>query len=296
MRQEQLERQQQPSLLPPPPAAPPRDKHQEFMSHKPPTFSNSADPLQADDWLKFVVKMLNIAQCSDREKVLYALGRLTGPAADWWDAYCATHVAVNTITWVEFSTQFRNYHIPAGLMKIKRKEFLSLKQGGMSVSEYRDKFIQLSRYAPRDVEDDEKKHELFLEGLIGPLQYQLISHTFPSFQRLLDKAIAVENKRFEFGEKRRAANQGHAGSSSCPRYTTTQSTPAHGSSGHQTQQTQTAPPQASTPAGPVAPNASTNRSCFKCGQSGHYANYCPKRATYTTLAPMKQGQASVGKS
>jgi hypothetical protein len=54
-------------------------------------------------------------------------------------------------------------------MKIKRKEFLSLKQGGMSVSEYRDKFIQLSRYAPREVEDDEKKHELFLEGFIRPL-------------------------------------------------------------------------------------------------------------------------------
>jgi hypothetical protein len=43
------------------------------MSHKPPTFSNSTDPLQADDWLKSMDKMLNIAQCSDREKVLYAL-------------------------------------------------------------------------------------------------------------------------------------------------------------------------------------------------------------------------------
>jgi hypothetical protein len=166
----------------------------------------------------------------------------------------------------------------------------------MFVSEYRDKFIQLSRYAPRDVEDDEKKQELFLEGLIGPLQYQLISHTFLSFQRLLDKAIVVENKRCEFGEKRRDANQGQAGSSSRPRYTTIQSTPARGGSGQQTQQTQIVTPQASTPAGPVAPNSSTNRACFKCGQSGHYANYCPNRAAYTTPAPMKQGQASAGKS
>jgi hypothetical protein len=180
-------------------------------------------------------------------------------------------------------------------MKIKRQEFLSLKQRGMSVSEYRDKFIQPSRYAPREVEDDEKKHEVFLEGLIGPLQYQLVSHTFSSFQRLLDKAIAVENKRFEFGEKRRAANQGQAGSSFRPRYTTSQSTPARGSSGQQTQQTQ-ATPQASTPAGPVAPSTSTNKSCFKCGQSEHYANYCPNKAAYTTPAPMKQGQASGGKS
>jgi hypothetical protein len=240
--------------------------------------------------------MLNIAQCSDREKVLYAPGRLIGPAADWWDAYCTADAAVNTITWVEFSTQFRNHHILVGLMKIKRKEFLSLKQGSMSVSEYRDKFIQLSRYAPRDVEDDEKKQELFLDSLIGPIQYQLVSHTFPSFQRLLDKAIAVENKRCEFGEKRRAANQGQAESSSRPLYTTTPSTPARGGSGQQTQWTQTVTLQASTPAGPVAPNPSTNRACFKCGQSGHYANYYPNMAAYTTPAPMKQGQASAGKS
>jgi hypothetical protein len=123
MRQERLERQQ---LPPPPPQAAPRDKHREFISHTPPTFSNSSDPLQANDWLKSKEKMLNIAQCSDREKVLYASGRLTGPTVDWWDAYYAAHATANTISWAEFSTHFRNYHIPAGLMKIK-KEFLPLK-------------------------------------------------------------------------------------------------------------------------------------------------------------------------
>jgi hypothetical protein len=141
------------------------------MSHKPPTFSSSLDPLHADDWLKSMEKMLNIAQCSDREKVLHALGRLTGPVADWCDSYIAAHVAADIITWAEFATQFRNYHIPASLMKIKKKEFLSLKQGNMLVIEYRDKFIQLSRYAPDEVADDERKQEHFMEGLIGPLQY-----------------------------------------------------------------------------------------------------------------------------
>jgi hypothetical protein len=101
------------------------------MSHKPPTFSSSPDPLQTDDWLKSMEKMLNIAQCTNREKVLYASGRLTSPAADLWDSYCAAHAAANTITSAEFSSNFKNYHIPAGLMKIKKKEFLSLGQGNM---------------------------------------------------------------------------------------------------------------------------------------------------------------------
>jgi hypothetical protein len=48
-------------------------------------------------------------------------------------------------------------------MKIKKKEFLSLKQGSMSVSEYRDRFIQLSRYAPDEVVQDERKKEHFIE-------------------------------------------------------------------------------------------------------------------------------------
>jgi hypothetical protein len=143
--------------------------------------------------LKYVEKMLNIAQCTDMEKVLYASGHLTGPAADWWDTYSAPHAAADTITWVEFSTNFRNYHILASLMKIN-KEFLSLRQGGMSVSEYRGKFIQLSRYASEEVAEDEKKQEFFLEGLIGPLQYQLMSQSVLSFQKLLDKAIALEHK------------------------------------------------------------------------------------------------------
>jgi hypothetical protein len=204
MRQERRVQKQQAPLPPSPPPLPPRNKHREFMSHKPPTFASSPDPLHADDWLKSVEKMLNIAQCSDREKVLYASRRLTGHAADWWDSYVAAHDAVDTITWAEFTTQFKNYHIPVGLMKIK-KEFLSLKQGNMSVSEYRDKFIQLSRYAPDEVADDERKQEHFTEGLNGPLQYALVAHRFPSFQRLLDKALAIEHKRVQLGDLKRKA-------------------------------------------------------------------------------------------
>jgi hypothetical protein len=46
-------------------------------------------------------------------------------------------------------------------MKMKKKKFLSLKQGGTSVSEYRDKFIQLSRYDPGEADDDEKSKNYF---------------------------------------------------------------------------------------------------------------------------------------
>jgi hypothetical protein len=78
----------------------------------------------------------------------------------------------------------------------------------MSVAEYRDRFIELSRYAPEEVADDPKQQERFLEGLAGPLHYQLTSHTFSSFQHLLDKVIVLDSMRRELGElKRKAASR-----------------------------------------------------------------------------------------
>jgi hypothetical protein len=138
------------------------------MHHHPLVFSHVADPLEAEDWLKTVLNMLTTAQCSDKEKVLYVAGRLQGSTAAWWDAYVDAHATPSAITWDEFTTNFRIHHIPAGLMKMK-EEFLSLNQAGMSVAEFRDKFIELSRYAPEEVADDSKKQELFLDGLSGPL-------------------------------------------------------------------------------------------------------------------------------
>jgi len=62
--------QQQPP--PTPPLVHLRDKRGEFMKGRPPVFTHSADPIEADDWLRAVERQLNIAQCNDLEKVLYA--------------------------------------------------------------------------------------------------------------------------------------------------------------------------------------------------------------------------------
>jgi hypothetical protein len=44
------------------------------MSHHPPVFTHATDPLEAEDWLKIVLKMLTTCQSDDREKVLYVAG------------------------------------------------------------------------------------------------------------------------------------------------------------------------------------------------------------------------------
>jgi len=51
-----------------------RDKRGQFLKGHPPIFKHSTDPLQADDWLCAIERQLEIAQCDDKEKVLYASG------------------------------------------------------------------------------------------------------------------------------------------------------------------------------------------------------------------------------
>jgi hypothetical protein len=110
---------------PPPPPQQPRDRHADFLRCHPPTFSHAADPLQADDWLRSMEHQLDVAQCDDRERVLYAAGQLRGSALDWWESYLARDR--DALTWVQFQQRFRSHHIPAGVMKMKHKEFLALK-------------------------------------------------------------------------------------------------------------------------------------------------------------------------
>jgi len=52
------------------------------MKGHPPIFSHTSEPLQANDWLRSVERQLEIAQCTDMEKVLYACRQLKGAALD----------------------------------------------------------------------------------------------------------------------------------------------------------------------------------------------------------------------
>jgi hypothetical protein len=150
--------------------------------------------MEAGDWLKSIEKKLEIAQCNDHEKLLFAAHQLFGTAADWWETYHNSHPNVGAITWNEFKARFRTHYVPHDTLKLKKKEFSDLQQGSMIMNEYLNKFTQLSRYALDDVNTNEKKHDAFLNGLNDEIQLQLLNTDYKDFQRMVDKTIIVENK------------------------------------------------------------------------------------------------------
>jgi hypothetical protein len=102
--------------------------------------------------------------------------------------------------------------VPLGVMKLKKKEFKDLKQGSMTMSEYVTHFTQLSRYAPDNVDTNEKKQDWFLNGLNDGLAYALEARDFVNFQDMVDKALVHENQKGITERKRKMQHTGSQGS------------------------------------------------------------------------------------
>ena len=71
----------------------------------------------------------------DEEKVNLATHQLVEVANEWWENYQDAANEPDAITWQEFVEAFCEYDIPKGIMEIKAKEFCSLRQGSISVTE-----------------------------------------------------------------------------------------------------------------------------------------------------------------
>jgi hypothetical protein len=88
----------------------------------------------------------------------------------------------------------------------------------MTVTEYRDCFLQLARYAPAEVAHDGDKQERFTEGLDDHLEYAFMNHRFDNFNQLVDAALNTERKRREMEDKKRKMAPAASGSNTRPRY------------------------------------------------------------------------------
>ena len=95
-------------------------------------------------------------------------------------------------TWQEFTTAFREFYIPAGVINQMVMKFLELRQGNRTVMEYVTQFNHLAQYAGSQVDTDDRKRERFFHGLAPLLQEKLYTANYQTFGALMNAAIAIE--------------------------------------------------------------------------------------------------------
>ncbi|KAL8122190.1 hypothetical protein AgCh_018800 [Apium graveolens] len=102
-------------------AASPVVTFKQFQAVKPPEFKGSADPVEANAWLKEMEKAFELVGAGIEQKTKFASYFLKGEANYWWESTRALEVEI---------------------------QFLNLAQGDLTVAEYEAKFTELSRFVP----------------------------------------------------------------------------------------------------------------------------------------------------
>ncbi|XP_037474324.1 uncharacterized protein LOC119350746 [Triticum dicoccoides] len=172
------------------------DSHQsgvgEFQKLKPPSFSGTANPLEAEDWITAMEKAFEAMGCTNEEKVIYAVYMLKSSAFEWWDAHKKSYPEGTPLTLILFKEAFYKKYFPESIKRIKEREFLELKQGNKSVGEYEIEFSRLARFAPEFVQTDGSKARRFESGLCQPLKRRVEAFELNTFRDVVNKAQLLE--------------------------------------------------------------------------------------------------------
>jgi hypothetical protein len=108
-------------------SAPTSTTYGDFAATHPPLFIEAREPLEADHWLRVIESKFGLLHCTEVQKTLFTTQQLRGNASVWWANYAATRPTDYQVSWTEFRSAFCAHHIPAGVMRKKRQEFMDVK-------------------------------------------------------------------------------------------------------------------------------------------------------------------------
>ena len=75
------------------------NSYQDFLKMHPPTFTLTAEPLDAEHWLRILEQKFQLLTMTEEQKVCFAAQQLLGSASAWWDMFNAMQWVDHCVTW-----------------------------------------------------------------------------------------------------------------------------------------------------------------------------------------------------
>ncbi|KAJ6848943.1 uncharacterized protein M6B38_272895 [Iris pallida] len=248
-------------------------KMTKFKKMNPPDFNGRAEPDEVMGWLVKIESLFTLLNIKGSKKVGCAALQLNLRAYDWWEAKKQELQGSNPsakISWETFKRAFLEQYIPRALRRQKEEEFMSLKQGNLSVEDYDAKFAKLAKFAGAFLPNAEAWCERFQQGLNEDLRRDVMNQRCQTYRESYNAALEMERVFGRTSQKGGSSIRNNfnkrpndAGGSGAPkRQNTTEYRGPHpgvrchrcGKMGHLA--------------------VDCRGGCFKCGQLGHKAVDC----------------------
>ncbi|XP_028127115.1 uncharacterized protein LOC114323654 [Camellia sinensis] len=156
---------------------------------KPPVFHGIIAPLKVEAWILGIEKLFKVFPCTETQKVQLVAFTLECDARRWWMLMRNDN---KDDTWAHFLEIFYEKYFPQCVRDRKAAEFMELKQGNKSITEYEAQFTELARFAPHMVNTDYKKVRQFEGGLRDPILDKVNVLKLLTYVDVLDRALIAE--------------------------------------------------------------------------------------------------------
>ena len=123
---------------------------------------------KAEFWLEKLERDLDEVRCPMDQKATRAVSLLQGATYDWWKLVLRNPLLPDLVTWDYFVTEFNTKYVTDDYKESKWKQFLTLKQGKLTVAEYEKEFSHLSKYAPESILTEKFRCRQFEEAYMSP--------------------------------------------------------------------------------------------------------------------------------
>ncbi|KAK9109079.1 hypothetical protein Sjap_017139 [Stephania japonica] len=173
----------------------------DFMRFNPTYFTESVIP-RLRRWLMTHRRLHQLLEVPEADQARISGYCLRGQAAVWWTTYTDIHSTPST--WAEFRQSFLDEYIPTEVQLRLREQFLGLRQGTMSVSQYMDRFRYLMMYAMDVANTERLQIYYFIRGLDERIGGVIVATGAETLQSVYDRALARETylrHRGELGDK-----------------------------------------------------------------------------------------------
>src|SRR5574338_1378114 len=167
-------------------------------------FEGTEGVMGVQTWLRTLERIFADMQINDQRKRQIASRRLKGATLDWWEVII-TGRPENEITWDQFKDMLEARFVPATAKATLLEEFIRLRQGSMSVTEYTQKFESLSKYGTMLIGNEESKNSRFIQGLNAGLSRAMLPYNDKTFDQVINLTLSFEqhdNAREKFRNMR----------------------------------------------------------------------------------------------